>query len=114
MRKRLPDTPRNASPRTSRLGDTHTALQAASDACHAAPRLPEPHYAYGQAWQALSDPMRATQEFAAAVRLAPTWPDAWISLGIARYREGAIEDAKTQGKPRASRTCLSYRRATRW
>ena len=71
------------------------ALKAASDACHAAPHLAQPHYAYGEAWQALGDPARATQAFGEAVRLAPRWPDAWINLGIARYRQGAIEDAKT-------------------
>jgi Flp pilus assembly protein TadD len=76
-------------------GDARAALEAASDACHAAPHLPQPHYAYGEAWQALGDPGRAAEAFAAAVRLAPAWPDAWISLGVARYRQGAIEDAKT-------------------
>jgi len=76
-------------------GDAHAALEAASDACHAAPHLPQPHYAYGEAWQALGDPGHAAQAFAAAVRIAPAWPDAWISLGVARYRQGAVEDAKT-------------------
>ena len=33
-------------------GDELAALHAASAACHAAPRLREPHYAYGQAWLA--------------------------------------------------------------
>ena len=76
-------------------GDHRAALQAASDACHAALDLPEAHYAYGQAWLALDQPGRAEPAFAAAVRLAPNWPDAWVNLGLARYRQGAIEDAKT-------------------
>ena len=76
-------------------GDFRAALRAASDACHAAPNRPEPHYAYGEAWLAIGEPGRAAQAFAAAVRLKPAWPDAWINLGLAYYREGAIGDAKT-------------------
>jgi len=75
-------------------GDRQAALRAASDACHAAPNLPQPHYAYGQVWLALGEPARAEQAFAAAIHLAPNWADAWINFGIARYRQGAIEDAK--------------------
>jgi tetratricopeptide (TPR) repeat protein len=78
-----------------RAGDAHAALRAASDACHAAPHLPQPHYAYGEAWLALDQPGRAEQAFATAIRLAPGWPEAWINYGLARYRQGAIEDAKT-------------------
>ena len=29
------------------------------------------------------------------MRLKPDWPDAWVNYGIARYRQGAIDDAKT-------------------
>jgi tetratricopeptide (TPR) repeat protein len=76
-------------------GDMRAALRAASDACHAAPQLPRPHYAYGEAWRALGDPVRTAQAFGEAVRLAPTWPDAWINLGLALYRLGRVEDAKT-------------------
>ena len=75
-------------------GDARAALQAASDACHAAPGLPAAHYAYGQAWAALGETGRAERAFAAAIRLAPRWADAWINYGLARYRQGAIEDAK--------------------
>ncbi len=76
-------------------GNPQAALYAASDACHAAPHLPQPHYAYGEAWLALGDAARAQQAFAAAVQRAPAWPDAWINLGIASYRLGKLEDAKT-------------------
>jgi tetratricopeptide (TPR) repeat protein len=76
-------------------GDRHAALRAASDACRAAPHLAWPHYAYGQAWLAIDEPARAEQAFAASVRIAPGWADAWINYGIARYQQGAIEDAKT-------------------
>jgi tetratricopeptide (TPR) repeat protein len=75
-------------------GDRQAALAAASDACHAAPNRPEPHYAYGQAWLAFGEPAKAEQAFAAAVRIAPRWADAWINLGLCRYRQGGIEDAK--------------------
>jgi tetratricopeptide (TPR) repeat protein len=78
-----------------RAGDPNAALLAASEACHAAPHLPEPHYAYGEAWLALGDPARAQQAFAAALRIAPAWAEAWINYGLARYRQGAIEDAET-------------------
>ena len=76
-------------------GNPQAALTAASDACHAAPNRPEPHYAYGQAWIALGEPARAEQAFAAAIRIAPGWADAWTNFGLCRYRQGAIEDAKT-------------------
>jgi Tfp pilus assembly protein PilF len=76
-------------------GDIQAALIAASDACHAAPNLPQAHYAYGQAWLALDQHANAERAFAAAVQLAPGWPDAWVNYGLARYRQGHIEDAKT-------------------
>jgi Flp pilus assembly protein TadD len=75
-------------------GKLQDALHAASDACHAAPDHPHPHYAYGETRTALGQPSLAAQAFAAAVSLAPDWADAWVNLGIARYREGSIEDAK--------------------
>jgi tetratricopeptide (TPR) repeat protein len=70
------------------------SLQAASDACHAAPDRPESHYAYGEAWLAAGEPARAEQAFATALRLAPDLAEAWVNYGIARYRQGAVEDAK--------------------
>jgi Flp pilus assembly protein TadD len=79
----------------SAAGDARAALRAASDACHAAPDLAEPHYAYGQAWLALNEAAKAERAFAAALRIAPGWADCWVNYGIARYRQGAIEDAKT-------------------
>lgn len=76
-------------------GDTQAALRAASDACHAAPERPEPHYVYGQAWLALNEPARAAQAFGAAIQRRSDWADAWVNYGLARYRHGAVEDAKT-------------------
>jgi len=76
-------------------GDLQAALRAASDACHRAPRSPEPHYAYGQAWLALGESAHAARAFGETIRIAPSWPDAWISFGVAQYRQGAIEAAKT-------------------
>jgi hemolysin-activating ACP:hemolysin acyltransferase len=75
-------------------GDAQGALHAASDACHCAPHEPKAHYAYGQAWLALNDPARAERAFADAIRYDPAWADAWVNYGIARYRQGHIEDAK--------------------
>jgi tetratricopeptide (TPR) repeat protein len=76
-------------------GAVQVALTAASEACHSAPNDPRAHYVYGQAWLAHNQPERAEQAFAAAIKLAPQFADAWINYGVARYRQGAIEDAKT-------------------
>jgi Tfp pilus assembly protein PilF len=76
-------------------GEVRPALHAASEACRRAPRLPQAHYAYGQAWLAANEPARAEQAFAAALQLQPAWADAWVNYGLARYRNGAVEDAKT-------------------
>lgn len=75
-------------------GQSRAALHAASEACHAAPDRPEPHYVYGQAWLALDQPAQAERAFAASIQLKPDWADAWVNYGIARYRQGGIEDAK--------------------
>jgi Tfp pilus assembly protein PilF len=78
-----------------KAGDQQAALHCASEACHAAPQLAAPHYAYGEAWLAVNEPARAERAFAAALQINAGWVDAWINYGIARYRQGAIEDAKT-------------------
>jgi len=78
-----------------REGDLQNALRAASDACHEAPECWQPHYAYGEIWLALNEPARAAEAFAAALRLDPANADAWINYGLARLRQGALEDAKT-------------------
>lgn len=75
-------------------GDLDGALHAASEACYAAKMLPAAHYAYGEAWLTLGHHRHAARAFAEAVRLAPRWADAWVNLGVARYRDGAIGDAK--------------------
>ena len=62
--------------------DALAALKATSDACHAAPNRPEAHYAYGQAWSALGNHPNAERAFAAALQLAPRWPEAWVNDGI--------------------------------
>jgi Flp pilus assembly protein TadD len=102
-------------------GNLQDALHAASDACHAAPDHPHPHYAYGETRAALGQPALAAQAFAAAVSLAPDWADAWVNLGIARYREGSIEDAKiamrqalarAPGHPAAAANLAAFMRIT--
>jgi Tetratricopeptide repeat len=76
-------------------GKLEIALVAASEACNRAPHEPRTHYVYGQAWLALNQPARAQQPFGTAIRLTSGWADAWVNYGIARYRQGDIEDAKT-------------------
>jgi tetratricopeptide (TPR) repeat protein len=75
-------------------GETQAALEAARDACLAAPSMAEAHYAFGQAWMAAGKPARAEQAFAIAAKLRPNFADAWVNFGLARYARGAIDDAK--------------------
>jgi tetratricopeptide (TPR) repeat protein len=75
-------------------GDTQAALEAARDICLANPNSAEAHYAFGQAWMAASQPARAEQAFAVAVKLRPGFADAWVNLGLARYAQGAVNDAR--------------------
>ena len=75
-------------------GETQAALEAARDACLAAPNMAEAHYAFGQAWMAAGKPERAEQAFAIAAKLRPNFADAWVNLGLARHARGAVEDAK--------------------
>jgi tetratricopeptide (TPR) repeat protein len=56
--------------------------------------MPEAHYAYGQAWLAAGNPASAERAFAEALRLRPSWADAWVEYGLAHYRQGGIETAK--------------------
>jgi len=76
-------------------GDAKGALAAASESRRAAPTLAQAHYVQGQAWSALGEHGKGEQAFKAAVDLAPQWADAWINYGIARYRQGAVDDAVT-------------------
>ena len=76
-------------------GDPRAALVAASEALHRDATLVQAHYAYGQAWAALGRHAQAEQAFAGALQLDNGWADAWVNFGVARYRQGAVEDAKT-------------------
>jgi tetratricopeptide (TPR) repeat protein len=82
--KARPDDP-SPLPRASlsllALGKTEAARQAASEACARAPGLPQAHLALGQALLALKEPKRAEE-------------DAWVLLGVARERLGAIARAE--------------------
>ena len=77
------------------MGDARAALKAASEACWRAPDMAQPHYAYGQAFDALGLPDRAAQAFARAVQLDANWADAWVNLGVACYRQRRLGDAIT-------------------
>jgi len=76
------------------LGETEGALHAASDACRLATDRAETHYTYGLALLAAGQPARASQAFAATVRLVPGFVDAWVNRGVARYRLADMEGAR--------------------
>jgi hemolysin-activating ACP:hemolysin acyltransferase/Flp pilus assembly protein TadD len=78
-----------------RLGEADAAARAAGEACRRAPQSPQAHYVHGQAWLALNEPAKAERAFAAMLPLAPHSADAWVNYGIARFRQGAVEDART-------------------
>src|ERR1700677_4438005 len=75
-------------------GAYSAALEAASEACRLDSLCPEHHYAYGQVWSALGEHALAERAFAEAMRLRPAWAEAWVNYGVARYRQGSIDDAK--------------------
>ena len=74
-------------------GALDVALQAASDACYAAPEQAQSHYLYGQVLLALDRPAPSKQAFATAVRLDRGWADAWVNLGVASYRLNQPDEA---------------------
>jgi tetratricopeptide (TPR) repeat protein len=74
--------------------DLPGALEAARAACASAPGMPAGHYAVGELCAALGDEAGAVAGFADALRCAPGWADAWVNLGLARYRQGAMGSAK--------------------
>jgi hypothetical protein len=85
----------------AQAGDMHGVLQAASDACHAAPQLPQPHYANAGAWLALCDPARATS----TAKLRPQPLAHRRDLGVSTNLEGRTrcplrhEDRWNCGRP---------------
>ena len=87
----------------SRSGDYEGALQAARAACAAEPQAPAPHYAAGEALAALGRHAEAAAAFLEALKRAPAWADAWVNLGLTRYRLGAVQEAK-----RAMREALRH------
>ena len=78
----------------SRRGDHAAALQAAQDVRLAAPEAPAAHYAVGEACAALGRHAEAAVAFAEALKRAPAWADAWVNLGLARYRLSDLHLAK--------------------
>jgi tetratricopeptide (TPR) repeat protein len=87
----------------SRGGDYEGALQAARIACSAQEKAPAPHYAAGEALSALGRHAEAAAAFVEALKRAPAWADAWVNLGLARYRLG-----DTQGAKNAMREALRH------
>jgi Tfp pilus assembly protein PilF len=89
-----PDTPLQRYVALRQAGDAQGALAAAREACAAAPDVPASHYALGEILAALDDNPGAAAAFIEALRRAPGWADAWVNLGLARYRQGAVHAAK--------------------
>lgn len=85
------------------LGKAAAAVQAASEACARAPKMPQAHSALGQALLATNEPARAEASFMAALQYAPRSADIWVLCGAARHRQGALEGAKA-----AMREALRY------
>jgi tetratricopeptide (TPR) repeat protein len=92
-------------------GDLPGALAAAREACKLTPHAPADHYAIGEICTALGDDAAAVVAYVDALRRAPRWADAWINLGLARYRQGAIGAAK-QAMREALRVAPGHAAAT--
>jgi tetratricopeptide (TPR) repeat protein len=75
------------------------------------PDAPVTHYAVGEICTAMGDNAGAVSAYADALRLAPGWADAWVNLGLARYRQGAMGAAK-QAMREALRVAPSHAAAT--
>lgn len=56
--------------------------------------MPQVHYMVGSALLANGRLNRAIESFTAALRLAPTWTDAWVNLDVTQYRRTDINAAK--------------------
>ena len=76
------------------LGEPGEARRAARRARVRAPQLPQAHYVLGQIELARAQDVAAEMAFVRATQLAPNFIDAWVNLGVARYRNGALEGAK--------------------
>jgi tetratricopeptide (TPR) repeat protein len=76
-----------------------------------APHAPAAHYAVGEICTALGDDAAAVVAYVNALRRAPGWADAWVNLGLARYRQGAMGAAK-QAMREALRVAPGHAAAT--
>jgi len=91
------------------LGRPGEAVDAARRARRRAPKLPQAHYVLGQALLAAGRLDEALTAFTDCLRLAPAFADAWVNLGIVRYRKSDIEGA--YGQPVASAPACQRPRA---
>ncbi len=75
------------------MGDPRAALRAARKARTRAPQMAETQYMAGVAQLACREWEQADASFCAAIARAPRFTDAWVNLGVTRYRLGAIASA---------------------
>jgi tetratricopeptide (TPR) repeat protein len=76
------------------LGDTPGAIDAARRARRRHRKLPQGAYMVGMAYLAGGRLGEALDAFFAALRLDPKLVDAWVNIGVIRYRQNDIEAAK--------------------
>jgi tetratricopeptide (TPR) repeat protein len=74
-------------------GAVEAVLASAREALRLAPKDARAHYVLGQCLLALKQPAQAEEAFAMAQTLEPNWIDARINRGLARYRQGDIQNA---------------------
>jgi len=72
------------------VGDLNGAIAAARKGRLRRDKMPQAHYVAGLAYLAAGLLDRAADCFATATKLAPDFADAWVNLGVARYRSGKI------------------------
>ena len=94
----LPDDPApslNLAAALLAQGEHSAALKEAKKARRRALKMPQAHYMLGLAQLACDALDEAHASFAAALRLMPDFADAWVNLGLVRYRHSDIYDAKS-------------------
>jgi tetratricopeptide (TPR) repeat protein len=76
------------------VGDVNGAIAASRKGRLRREKMPQAHYVVGLAYLAAGLLDKAADCFATATKLAPDFADAWVNLGVARYRSGKILPAR--------------------